>query len=358
MSKTTVAVIFGGVSSEHDISLLSAASVLNNISREKYNVVCVGITKDGRWLYLGDGERDITDQSWERDASLPTAVLSPDRSHHGILKIENGKTETVPIDCVFPVLHGQNGEDGTIQGLFELSGIPYVGCSTIASANCMDKQFTHTILDAAGVRTAKWRIVTADQRPNLDDFVSEYEQALGYPMFVKPANAGSSVGISKAHDRDELAAALDLALTVDSKAIVEETIIGAEVECAVLGNREPKASVPWQITPLSEFYDFDAKYVSGTTRLDIPAKISPMETDLVRATAIKAYRALGCSGLSRVDFFVKEDGSVILNEINTLPGFTNISMYSKMWEAEGVSYSELIDRLIALAFERKEEKIG
>ncbi|PWL73276.1 MAG: D-alanine--D-alanine ligase A [Clostridiales bacterium] len=355
MPEMTVAVLFGGASSEHEISLISATSVLNNIPREKYNVLCIGITKDGRWLWY-DGPVDaITSQAWEQDTSLPTAVISPDRSHRGILKIKDGAVQCIPVDCIFPVLHGKNGEDGTVQGLFELSGIPYVGCGVIASANCMDKQVTHTMLDAAGIKTAAWRVLTKEERPRFDDFVSEFEQSLGYPMFVKPANAGSSVGISKARDRDELMAAVDLALTHDRKVIVEEMIIGTEIECAVLGNRNPDASMPGGITPCNDFYDYDAKYISEDSKLDIPANISPLASDLVKATAIKAYNALECTGLSRVDFFVQDNSAVILNEINTLPGFTSISMYPKLWDAEGLPYPSLIDRLIRLALERKEE---
>lgn len=358
MPEMTVAVLFGGVSSEHEISLISATSVLNNISRTKYNVLCIGITKDGRWLWY-DGPTDaITSQDWEKDSSLPTAIISPDRSHRGILKVKDGAVECIPVDCIFPVLHGKNGEDGTVQGLFDLSGIPYVGCGVIASANCMDKQVTHTMLDAAGIKTAAWRVLTKEERPRFDDFVSEFEQTLGYPMFVKPANAGSSVGISKAHDRDELMAAVDLALTHDRKVIVEEMITGTEVECAVLGNRNPTASVPGGITPCNDFYDYDAKYISEDSKLDIPANISPLASDLVKATAVKAYNALECTGLSRVDFFVQEDSAVVLNEINTLPGFTSISMYPKLWDAEGLPYPDLIDRLIHLALERKEEQLG
>lgn len=358
MPKQTVAVLFGGVSSEHDVSLVSATSVLTHIPRDRYDVICIGITKDGRWLWVDCPVEAIASGAWEQDTSLASAVISPDAFHHGILKIQDGKVECVYVDCIFPVLHGKNGEDGTVQGLFDLSGIPYVGCGVLASANCMDKQLTHTMLDNAGIKNSKWRVLRAEERRRFDDFVSEFEQALGYPMFVKPANAGSSVGISKAQDRDELMDAVDLALKHDSKVIIEETITGAEVECAVLGNRNPSAAVPGQITPSNDFYDFDAKYISNTSQLDIPAKISPLALDLVRATAVRAYQALECTGLARVDFFVTPEETIILNEINTLPGFTSISMYPKMWEADGLAYGDLIDRLIRLAFERKEERLG
>ena len=358
MAKKTVAVLFGGASSEYEVSLLSATSVLNNIPSDRYKVVKIGITKEGRWLWYGGPVDAIAGGKWINDPANLPAIISPDPFHKGILKLCGNTVELVPVDCIFPVLHGKNGEDGTVQGLFDLSGIPYVGCNLISSANCMDKQVTHTLLDAAGIKTAKWRVLHKTERDRFEDFVSEIEEALGYPIFVKPANAGSSVGISKAHDREELLAAVDLAFKHDKKAILEETITGAEIECAVLGNEKPQASLPGQITPCSEFYDYNAKYISGTSKLDIPAKISPMAADLVKATAVKAYQTLGCSGLSRVDFFVTNGEEVILNEINTLPGFTNISMYPKLWNAEGVPYGELIDHLIRLAFERKEEARG
>lgn len=358
MAKKTVAVLFGGVSSEHDVSLVSATSVLNNIPSDRYEVVKIGITKDGRWLLYSGPIDKIANGDWENDPTNLPAVISPDSSHKGILKLAGNAVELISIDCIFPVLHGKNGEDGTVQGLFELAGIPYVGCDLISSANCMDKQVTHTLLDAAGIRTAKWRVLRKSERNSFSDFVSEIEETLRYPIFVKPANAGSSVGISKAHNREELLKAVDLAFKHDSKTILEETITGAEIECAVLGNENPKASVPGKITPCNEFYDYNAKYVSGSSKLDIPAPIDPTATELVKATAVKAYQTIGCCGLSRVDFFVTDNNEVILNEINTMPGFTSISMYPKLWTAEGISYGELIDRLVNLAFERKEDGRG
>ncbi|MCI8501870.1 MAG: D-alanine--D-alanine ligase [Oscillospiraceae bacterium] len=358
MSKKTVAVLFGGRSSEYEVSLLSAASVLDHIPSDRYDAVTIGITKEGRWLWYGGPSRAIADGNWKDHPSNRPVVFSLDPSQKGILKLDGETAELLPVDCIFPVLHGKNGEDGTVQGMLDLAGIPYVGCGLAASANCMDKQFTHTILDAAGIRTAKWRVLRKAEHASLDSRIPEIEEALGYPVFVKPANAGSSVGISKAHNREELKKALELAFVHDEKAILEETITGTEVECAVLGNEAPKASQPGQITPSNEFYDYNAKYIDGASKLDIPAKISPEVAELVKETAIKAYRALGCSGLSRVDFFVTDSGEVILNEINTLPGFTDISMYPKLWEAQGVPYTELVSRLIELALERKEDVCG
>lgn len=354
MNKSKVAVLFGGVSSEHEVSVVSATAVLNNLNKENYDIIMIGITKDGRWLeYTGD-IADIASMKWEQEEAR-TAVISPDRSHHGLLLMDGASVEVCPIDVCFPVLHGKNGEDGTIQGLFELAGIPYVGCDLLSSANCMDKVLTHTILESAGIPMAKWDYVTMRDMDHFDSVADKMEAHLGYPMFVKPANAGSSVGVSKAKDRQQLKEACYVALKEDSKAIVEEFIDGREVENAVLGNEDPKASlVCGEITPLVEFYTYDAKYNDASTELKLPAPIPAELNEEIRQTAEKAYRAIGCKGLSRVDFFVKRDGSgIILNEINTLPGFTSISMYPKLWEASGVPYSELLDRLIKLAMERK-----
>lgn len=356
MSRLRIAVVFGGVSSEHEVSLVSATSVIQNIPQDKYEVVCIGITQKGRWLYYPGDVSLIATGEWEKDSDCVTCMIPEDRSVHGILKLMPDYTYSVlKIDAVFPVLHGKNGEDGTIQGLLALSGIPYVGCDTISSANCMDKTFTHTILDHAGIRTAGWRAVYKYQLPELAALVEECEQALGYPMFVKPANAGSSVGVNKAGTREELVHAIKIAFAHDDKAVIEEMIHGREVECAVLGNEQAVASVPGEIEPSSEFYDYEDKYVNGTSRLYIPARISAEAAEQVRRMALAAYRTLGCSGLARVDFFVCGDGAVVLNEINTLPGFTDISMYPKLLAADGISYPELIDRLITLAIERADE---
>ena len=354
MNKIKVAVLFGGVSSEHDVSVVSATAVLNNIPREKYDVLMIGITKDGRWLEYNGDIADIASMKWENEPAR-TAVISPDRSHHGLLLMDGSSVEVCPIDVCFPVLHGKNGEDGTIQGLFQLAGIPFVGCDMLSSANCMDKALTHTVLEAAGIPMAKWHCVTMSDMEHFEELAAEMEAQLGYPMFVKPANAGSSVGVSKAKNREQLKEACFVALKEDRKAIVEEFIDGREVENAVLGNENPVAStVCGEITPLVEFYTYEAKYQDASTELQLPAKISDELNEEIRRTAEKAYRAIGCEGLSRVDFFVKRDGSgIILNEINTLPGFTSISMYPKLREASGESYPVLLDRLMTLAMERK-----
>ena len=346
-------VIFGGASSEYEVSLRSSASVLRNIDREKYNVLTLGITKEGKWyFYTGDID-SIENNSWCKDELTTPAVISPDKTDKALIILNDmGAYEKIPVDVIFPVLHGKNGEDGTIQGIFELAGIPYVGCTPLASGMCMDKAVTNTIQDAAGIKGAKWVAFTETQyregRVNLD----AVEQKLGYPIFVKPANAGSSVGISKAHNQKELLQALDIAFENDYKAVLEETLVGREIECAVMGNDRPVASCIGEILPTAEFYDYEAKYIDNSTGLAIPANLPEEISERVRAEAVKAYSALGCTGLSRVDFFLLENGDICLNEINTLPGFTSISMFPKLFGQVGVPYSELIDRLIEYAEER------
>ena len=268
---------------------------------------------------------------------------------------ENGEYQNVKVDVIFPVLHGKNGEDGTIQGLFQLAEIPFVGCDCISSANCMDKGLTHTVLDANGIKTAKWVGIITSELSHLDKKCDEMESKLGYPMFVKPANCGSSVGVSKAKNRDELKSAIKLAFAHDSKVIVEETIVGMECECAVMGNDEPFASTVGEVCSANdEFYDFDAKYNDAASKTLIPARMSEESIEEIRKTAVKAYRAMGCSGLSRVDFFLMKDGTVILNEINTLPGHTPISMYPQLMQYEGMTPAQQEDKLIKLALDKAE----
>ena len=354
MKKKTIAVLFGGVSSEHDVSLISASSVIKNIPSDRYDVIMIGITKDGRWLYYSGNVDKLPDSSWEDDPSCMPALISPDASCHGVILLKSNSVQAVPIDAVFPVLHGKNGEDGTVQGLLELAQIPFVGCSSVSSGICMDKALTNTIADAAGIPQAKWRSIARFEYDSKEsEFINECSGYLGFPIFVKPANAGSSVGIGKAKDMKSLKACIKNAFEYDEKIVLEEGIDGYEVECAVLGNDEPIASVVGQIVPSSEFYDYDAKYVTGTTKLNIPARLSQDKCDEVRAAACRAFKALGCCGMARVDFFVrKSDMKVLFNEPNTIPGFTSISMYPKLFEASGISYSELLDTLIKLAFEK------
>ena len=349
-----VLVLFGGVSSEHDVSLNSASSVIKNIPAEKYEVIPMGITKDGR-CYIYSGLPDmLPDGKWLADKeNLEPAVISSDRAHHGIIRLGNG-AEIERIDVVFPVLHGKNGEDGTMQGLLEIAGIPYVGCGTAASSACMDKAVTNALADFYGIPQAKW--VAFDKHAYSGDkaaLLANAAEKLGFPIFVKPANAGSSVGISKAKTLEELEAACEKAFEHDKKLVLEEGVVGMEVEVAVLGNEEPAASVVGEVVPCNEFYDYDAKYLANESELHIPARLPEEKLKAVQAQAIRAYRALGCEGFTRVDFFVrKSDGEIMLNEPNTIPGFTSISMYPKLWAASGVPYSELLDKLIELAMEK------
>ena len=350
--KKSLCVVFGGRSPEHDISLKSVTSVIRNLDREKYDIHMLGITKEGKWLlYTGDPEK-IEGGFWEQDEALLTkAIISPDTTDGGLIVFEENKTRIIKLDCIFPVLHGEYGEDGTIQGLFEMSGIKYVGVGVAGSANSMDKTLSKIIFQNAGIPQAAW--VTVLDTDNTDEKIVEIEKELGYPCFVKPASTGSSVGVGKAGNREELKKALSFALTFGRKVLVEENIDGREVECAVLGNINAAASEVGEIVPEVEFYDFDAKYNSNTTKLDIPAILDEDIKNQIRAYAVKAFSAMDGMGLSRVDFFVRNgDNKVILNEINTLPGFTNISMYPKLWEASGIKYGDLLDKVIDLAEQR------
>ena len=351
--KKKVLVLFGGVSSEHDVSLKSASSVMKNIPTDKYDIVAMGITKEGKCFVFNGSPDLLPDGNWLNDASLlEPAVISCDRSHHGIIRLaDSAKVEY--IDVVFPVLHGKNGEDGTMQGLLEISGIPYVGCNTASSAICMDKAVTNAMADFHGIAQAKW--TAFDKYAYSGDkaaLLTSAAEKLGFPIFVKPANAGSSVGISKAKTIAELEVACEKAFEHDTKVVLEEGIVGVEVECAVMGNSEPIASVVGEVVPCNEFYDYDAKYLANESELHIPARLSDDMLKAVQEAAVKAYRALGCTGFTRVDFFVCDNGDILLNEPNTIPGFTSISMYPKLFAASGVSYSELLDRLLQLAIER------
>lgn len=355
MSKQVVAVLFGGQSSEHDVSKVSAATIISNINTEKYSVIPVYITKEGKWL-LYDGPLDsISNNDWQKFAS--TCILSPDTEHHGLLRIVGDKVKNIPVDVVIPVLHGANGEDGTVQGLFELAKIPYVGCGVLSSAVSMNKAYTKIIVDTIGVDQAKYTIV---YRPELSEDIEScldrVEEKCGYPCFVKPACAGSSVGITKAHNRDELVDGLWTASEHDRTIVVEENITGFELECAVLGNHDVQASAVGQILAAAEFYDYEAKYHNAESKTVIPAPIPNEKAEEIRKKAIAIFKVLDGRGLSRVDFFIEENtGRVIFNEINTLPGFTSISMYPMLFRAAGIDTEELVDKLIELALTRNEE---
>ena len=350
--KCALAVLFGGRSSEHEVSLMSARSILENLDQEKYQIYPVGITKEGRWLLYEGPCSGLENGVWEEQA-VP-AFLSPDPQVHGLVVLEEAQARVIPIDCVFPALHGKNGEDGSIQGLFQLAGIPYVGCGVLSSAVCMDKAVSHTLLSGADIRQAHYLWFYAHRYAAAPEVIrNKIEARLNFPVFVKPANAGSSVGVSKVERPEDLDAAIQKAIREDGKVMVEEGVKGQEVECAVLGQGDSaQASIVGEIGASAQFYDYDDKYVNGTSQLYIPARVPEDVAEKIREPAVRAYRLLGCSGLARVDFFVTGEGQVVLNEINTLPGFTSISMYPKLWMACGLTYPQLLDRLVELALEK------
>lgn len=360
MTKRNLALIFGGNSSEHEISCLSAASIRDQLPQERYEIYQIGITRQGNWYWYHGPSEGIADGSWEKHPQNQTAFFPPDPQIHGLLVQTGTGFETIPMDVVFPVLHGRNGEDGTIQGLLELSGVPYVGCRTAASAVCMDKVFTNLLLDAFEIPQAEFLWFYAGDYADNKEAVEQAitERLHGYPIFVKPANAGSSVGVSKVHDASELDAAVLKAAKEDAKILLEEAIEGQEVECAVFGNGSPQASVVGEVLSDADFYDYADKYQNGTSRTQIPANLPSETVEQIRSMAIHAYHSLGCTGLARVDFFVrKSDGAPLLNELNTLPGFTSVSMYPKLWEAAGLKYPDLLEKLIALAVEASEDTL-
>ena len=360
-NKMCVAMLFGGMSSEHEVSCVSVGNFVRNIDRSKYEVLTVGITKEGRWLYTEATAEQMADGSWEELPGNMPCVISPDRADHGmILFTPDGRVEKMHLDVVIPVLHGLWGEDGTVQGLLELAGIAYVGCGVLASSVCMDKAVANALFEANGVPHTKW--VAANRweiEKDLEGVCAGVEQKLGWPVFVKPANAGSSVGISKVSSQEELKAAIALALENDRKVVFEAFVDGQEVECAVIGSDPAVSTRPGEILAGAEFYTYDDKYKNGVSQVVIPAKLPEEKLDEVKTYAAMAYTALGCEGLARCDFFVEKDtGRVLINEINTFPGFTPISMYPKLMEHEGIPVPALIDRLIALALERTEKQHG
>ena len=355
MKKLSVCILFGGISPEHEVSLRSAESVLNNIDKEKYNIFPVGITKEGDWIHFKSEDYSLLPTgAWKSHPDNRRAAISPVRGQ-GLLSFEGDCVVREAIDVVFPVLHGENGEDGAMQGLLQMAGIPYVGPHVAASAVAMDKTLTKLVVDHAGVPQAAWKLVRRNElRNHMENTLTDLEKRFDYPMFVKPAGTGSSVGVSKAADRDALGKALEFAAKYDDKILVEEFIHGREIEVAVMGNENPVASVAGEIDSGADFYDYDAKYVTDTSVAYIPARIPEDVEEIVRDAAVKVYSAIGCQGLSRVDFFVTyEENRVVFNEINTLPGFTSISMYPKLFGASGIGYTELIDELLKLAMEAK-----
>lgn len=349
--KETVAVLFGGQSSEHIVSCMSAANVIEHIEKETYELLLIGITEEGRWIKT-DTVDEIRSGAW-REKQV-RAALSPDATEQCILLFYGDRVEKVKVDVVFPVLHGLYGEDGTIQGLLELARIPYVGCGVLASAISMDKLYTKIIADHLGIRQADYVAVMRQELEDMEQAADKVEAKLSYPVFVKPSNAGSSRGVSKAETRNQLKDALIEAAGHDRKILVEEMLVGHEVECAVLGggNTPVQATGVGEIMAAGEFYDFDAKYFNAESQTIVNPNLPGDSARQVRQTAIKIFQAVDGYGLARVDFFVTDQGEVIFNEINTMPGFTAISMYPMLWEAEQVPKTQLVSRLIALAKER------
>jgi len=386
MKKLRVGILFGGRSGEHEISLLSAASVFKAIDKEKFEVVPIGITKEGRWVTSGEAERLLSGKPPHEERHLragdpeatPSAavlqngeafVMPPEPHGAGMQPFQTdalarrASDRAINVDVIFPVLHGTFGEDGTVQGLLELADIAYVGGGVLGSAAGMDKDVMKSLFRAAGLPIVKHvTVLRSEWEANAKKVQKLVESKLKYPVFVKPANLGSSVGISKAHDRKDLGPAIDEAAKFDRKIVIEEGVGGKkhkarEIECAVLGNDNPEASVAGEIVPSAEFYDYSAKYLDEGSQLIIPAKLSKSEMKQVQQLAIAAFRAVDCSGLSRVDFLMDpKSRKIYLNEINTMPGFTSISMYPKLWAASGVSYPELIERLIQLGLDRHADK--
>ncbi len=348
-NKIKIAVLFGGASSEHEVSCASAANVLSIISDEKYDVYKLGILKDGSWVLTDASIDEIKSCNWAGKSSNRRAYIAPDSQIKGIV-VENG--EQIKLDAAFPVLHGKNGEDGAIAALLQLAGIDNITTSMTSAAACMDKVITKQICDNVGIPQCKWAFFySEDVVNNIDSVVLQIEKGFAYPIFIKPANAGSSVGISKCTDRQGLLKALNIATCHDFKILVEENIIGKEIETAVIGNSNPVVSCCGEIVPHGEFYTYDSKYNDDRSKLFIPARIRNKTSETVRDIALKVYKAMDCTGLARVDFFVTDSDEVIFNEINTIPGFTNISMYPKLMAQMGLGGQLLADKLIENALQ-------
>ncbi|UCE27336.1 MAG: D-alanine--D-alanine ligase [Candidatus Coatesbacteria bacterium] len=351
--KIRLAVLFGGRSGEHEISVISARSMLDAVDPARYEIIPIYITSDGRWFYW----EGFATGGPPPDDTFTAYVPVTDPTASAFLRSAGGEHE-LQVDVVFPLLHGPYGEDGTVQGLLEMAGVPYVGSGVLGCSLAMDKAMSKTVMRAEGIPTVDF--VALDRETYENDgakIVERIESAVGYPIFVKPANLGSSIGITKVHKRDDLGPALDDAFKYDSKAICEQGVAGRELECSVLGNLEPEAAEVGELRPTREFYDYEAKYVTEDTELVIPAPITPETRERVRELAVKSFLVHDCRGLARVDFFYVEDKDIVLvNELNTMPGFTPISMYPKLWDAIGLNYSELIGKLVALAFENSEDR--
>ncbi len=360
MEKIKVGVLFGGQSAEHEVSLVSARSVVAAIDRSRYEISLIGITHQGQWLLAEDQNKALSYKTVDEQSLLPVSLDYTGANR----QIRRNQSDVIDeaitdLDIIFPVLHGPHGEDGTVQGLFELANLPYVGCGVAASALAMDKVLAKQAFMSADIPQTDFQAFRVhDWRRSESAIIKKIEARFEYPVFIKPANMGSSVGITKAHDSNELARGIRLAFDYDLKIIIEESAQGyREVECAILGNENPRASVVGEIVPGNEFYDYETKYIDDKSELIIPARISEPAAETVRSLAVKAFQAIDGSGLARVDFFVSQDSQVVyINEVNTMPGFTPISMYPKLWQASGIDYGELIDQLISLGIEKSKQK--
>ena len=361
IKKIRVGIIFGGRSGEHEVSFCSASSIIKAIDKDKYSVIPIGITKEGRWISPRDSELALQSGKIE---GKNTVILLNDSFSKSLVCIDNNQkldksSALEKLDVIFPILHGPYGEDGTIQGLLELANIPYVGAGVASSAISMDKDLMRTIFQQKGLPILKWiTIKRKEWQKDKEKILSLIQDGFEYPLFVKPANLGSSVGITKVHKKEELEKAIDLASSYDRKILIERGLEEVrEIECGVLGNDEPRASVVGEVKPAGEFYDYDSKYIEEGTQLIIPADLPDGVSQEVQRIALRAFKAVDAAGMARVDFFVsKKENKIYLNEINTIPGFTSSSMYPRLWQASGISYPELIDRLIQLALERHQDK--
>lgn len=348
MKKITVVVLFGGRSTEYEVSLQSACSVIENLDSEKYNVIQLGITRQGQWLKYSGDTNFIKDDTWHEHHSCVPAIISPECSTHGVLVVDGSKITTIPIDIAFPILHGKNGEDGTIQGLLELAGIPCVGCGTLSSAICMDKDMAHRLVNLAGIKTPESIVLHCSTSA---DELTERTSHLKYPLFVKPVNAGSSFGITKVSKQSGLKEAVGIASQHDQKVIIEEYIDGFEVGCAVLGNKTLTIGKVDEIELTNSFFDYTEKYTLKTSKIHMPARIDEDTAKRIKQTAALIYRTLDCEGFARVDMFLTPQNEIVFNEVNTIPGFTLNSRYPNMLKGIGMTFKQIVDELIGLAMQ-------
>jgi len=353
MNKIKLAIIFGGKSSEYSISLHSVTAIINNVPRDKFDVILIGITEEGKWLHYDGDAESVNDDTWNKNKNLNKVVLSLDNEFKGFLKLLDDNTyEKLDIDCIFPVLHGKNGEDGTIQGLCQLSGIPFVGCDMASSSVCMDKEFTHVICEMAEIKTAPFMVAVNTKTLNVKLLYEDACKKLSLPMFIKPANGGSSLGISKIRNYDEFEKGIMEAFEYDKKVVIEAMIEGFEIGCAVIGNDELIIGEVDEIDTKNDFFDYVEKYQQSNSKIYCPARISDELRKEAKILAERIYRALRCSGMARIDMFLTPNNEIYLNEVNTIPGLTNLSRYPSMLKKIGIEYTDLIVKLVDLAMEK------